>query len=65
MDPNKALEEIIELADDILHTGGTKVLAEELASKVIGLDNWLSKGGFAPTRWGGKIKQGPREGREG
>ena len=59
MDPDKALELLLETARFIL--GGEagdmfEESAEELAQQVLDLDEWRRKGGFLPNAW-----QGPRE----
>lgn len=57
MDPNAALKRIIELSEEIIQGDNTldyeslRQRAEELAETVIGLDEWISKGGFLPTVW--------------
>lgn len=57
MDPNAALKRITELSEDIIQGDNTldyeslRQRAEELAETVIGLDEWISKGGFLPTAW--------------
>lgn len=59
MDPDKALELLLETARFIL--GGEsgdmfEESAEELAQQVLDLDEWRRKGGFLPNAW-----QSPRE----
>jgi hypothetical protein len=60
-DPNAALtrmrELIVELAaelpgPDVLRTSGLEDVAAEVVAEFEGLDEWLSKGGFAPDAWG-------------
>lgn len=55
MDPNTALSEIRELARDILdrqlEPGELASIANELASKLVDLDQWLNTGGFKPSDW--------------
>lgn len=55
MDPNANLREQLSLAQDI--ASGNEHLnfirkSERLAELVIALDEWLTKGGFLPDRWG-------------
>jgi hypothetical protein len=54
MDPNTALREIRELADNILN-GRQVGDARDLAEKIMALDAWLSRGGFPPEEW----REGP------
>lgn len=57
MDPDVALAEIGDLADEILSTTDHDVharLAPRLAERVQDLDAWLSRGGFLPTGWAAK-----------
>ena len=54
MDPDKALEQVLETARFIL--GGTagdmfEESAEELAQQILDLDQWLRRGGFRPKAW--------------
>jgi hypothetical protein len=57
MDPNTALEEVRALvakvigARDVSGDVDLNGLADDLAEKVNGLDEWLSKGGFPPKDW--------------
>ena len=56
MDPNTARERIAELAAKILsgecqEWADLTTAAEELAETFSGLDDWISRGGFLPTRW--------------
>jgi hypothetical protein len=52
MDPENNLQKQLQLAKNILrcarHRGRD---AEELAELVLALDEWLSQGGFRPSRW--------------
>jgi hypothetical protein len=57
MDPDAALDELLDLADlvtrfadaDGERTDGSDVL--RLAELVLALDGWLTASGFLPTRW--------------
>lgn len=56
MDPNKAHERLNELAARILNGdcqewADLTTAAEELAETFVGLDDWISRGGFLPSRW--------------
>ncbi len=55
MDPNANLEEQIRLAqliaDGEMGTDYTVADVDRLAELVIGLNEWMAKGGFAPTAW--------------
>jgi hypothetical protein len=55
MDPDKLLEDIRTLADQILNTQEVDVegsqMSIELAEKIIQLDEWLSHFGFLPKDW--------------
>jgi len=51
MDPDRALEEMLELANLILSEPDADADAEQLAEKVEHLDRWLCQGGFVPKRW--------------
>lgn len=54
MDPNATLKRILELVEEIHSTDNPNYLANrapELAEAVEALDEWLSRGGFLPTRW--------------
>jgi len=44
MDPNKALSDLLDWADENADT-------DETAQLFLSLDEWLSKGGFLPDRW--------------
>lgn len=58
MDPNKAREDMVKLADALIraHEGGESAtlvadMGMTLAEIVTGLDNWLRMGGFLPSKW--------------
>jgi hypothetical protein len=51
MDVNLVLHEIRELTVKIANFEGESYDAHLLAEKVDALDNWMSKGGFAPDAW--------------
>lgn len=58
MDPNAALERILECADMIIvqtdeGASGADIHydANELAEAVQALHGWLSRGGFLPSQW--------------
>ena len=54
MDPDKALEQILESARFILGGSAGDMLeesAEELAQQILELDEWLRRGGFRPKAW--------------
>ena len=44
MDPNKALSDLLDWADENADT-------DETAQLFLSLNDWLSKGGFLPDRW--------------
>lgn len=49
MDPNKVLDEMLRLAGRII--SGEETDGLELAEAVENLDEWITHGGFLPTRW--------------
>ena len=54
MDPDKALERIIESARFVLGGSAGDMLeesSEELAQQILDLDEWLRRGGFRPKAW--------------
>lgn len=53
MDPNVNLEELRELAEEMLVSGCNPehTNATRLAELVIALDEWIVKGGFLPKEW--------------
>jgi hypothetical protein len=52
LDPERALTEILELAHELLDLDDEECCgARRLAELVIGLHEWLSKGGFPPSPW--------------
>ena len=54
MDPDRALELVIETAKFILGGNAGDMFdesAEELAQQIIDLDEWLRRGGFQPKAW--------------
>jgi hypothetical protein len=53
MDPNACLREMLEITADFdkLEDDEALIAANRLVDLVDGLDGWLSKGGFLPTRW--------------
>lgn len=57
MDPNENLREQLKLANRILATpyGEDSFVSEtdarDLAELVIGLNEWITKGGFLPAAW--------------
>lgn len=53
MDPNANLKEILELAKWIEDNGNYVVRehASRLAELVLALNEWITKGGFLPSRW--------------
>lgn len=54
MDPNAALTEIRDKANEVLNDGYWDAdTAIALAELVRALDEWLSKGGFLPESWAG------------
>jgi hypothetical protein len=55
MDPDAALTEIRELTIKILAGKDAEGDAVRLAELIAGLDEWLSKGGFAPAAWKGRL----------
>jgi hypothetical protein len=50
MDPNAALK---TLREEAVHVLDDDSCADSLAETFVGLDEWLTKGGFAPVAWGG------------
>jgi hypothetical protein len=53
MDPNAALDAIVEQAQFILdHEDRFPPEAIDLAEHALGLHDWLVKGGAGPTEWG-------------
>jgi len=58
MDPDKALKRLLELAEQLVQ-GEPEALewealhasASELAETMVGLDDWIRKGGFLPAAW--------------
>ena len=64
MDPNATLEEMREIAVDVLGNGNDIDVEDfvMLAELVISLDAWLSNHGSLPDRWavGRKELHGPR-----
>lgn len=61
MDPNVTLSEIRELCDDIRNAdvdgrgyGEGMEMARTLEHKITALDEWLTRGGFAPAVWATK-----------
>ena len=52
MDPDKNLEEQIELAKKILYASGDHVLdADRLAELVLALNDWIQLNGVLPNKW--------------
>lgn len=58
MDPDAALEELLELADLVTSLLDAEVGKQidrtdvlRLAELVLAIDAWLTAGGFLPTRW--------------
>lgn len=58
MDPNACLQSLLELAkklqrdyDDTNGNGIDQEEADELASSIVNLHEWLMKGGFPPEMW--------------
>jgi hypothetical protein len=56
MDPNENLREIREITKELdsgsyLSSREVELKADRLVSLVMGLDEWLSKGGFLPKEW--------------
>jgi hypothetical protein len=51
MDPNAALEGIRGIYRRVIHDGAMRDDAEELASRIAALDEWLTRGGFPPSAW--------------
>lgn len=51
MDPNQTLRELLHIARKVLSRPGTDDDADDLAARVVDLDEWLVKGGFFPARW--------------
>jgi hypothetical protein len=63
MDPNEALKEILRLAaivQDRCARGENPDIdgaADDLVKAIIGLDEWLAKGGFLPDAWNAPRKE--------
>lgn len=59
MDPNATLEELRNLASLAADQHGGDPDADYLAARMAelfqALDEWLSKGGFAPAAWKGRL----------
>ena len=54
MDPDKALELLLQTARFILDGSAGDMLeesADELAQQTLALDEWLRRGGFLPAAW--------------
>ena len=55
MDPNATLEQLRQLAVQVLNPDREDALvdeaAEEMAELVRALDDWISRGGFLPAAW--------------
>uniref|UniRef100_A0A6H2A3L2 Uncharacterized protein n=1 Tax=viral metagenome TaxID=1070528 RepID=A0A6H2A3L2_9ZZZZ len=52
MDPNANLKEILELAKWIKEEGDSvQGYARGLAELILALNEWITKGGFLPSRW--------------
>jgi hypothetical protein len=62
MDPDVALDELRELAEQLRDLGPEQALDDlgdisRMVELFNGLDGWLSKGGFLPAAW---TNEGPR-----
>lgn len=53
MDPNVALANARKAAADVLGDTQSTAEAVELAESFQALDEWISKGGFFPSKWMG------------
>jgi len=55
MDPDQLLKDIRALADQVINTQEADIegsqMSNELAEKIIQLDEWLSNFGFLPKDW--------------
>lgn len=51
MDPDANLREQLQVATRLANGKGRPGDGERLADLVEALDNWISGGGFLPTRW--------------
>lgn len=53
MDPDETLRQIRALCNEIAMAAAAEraELAEQLAERVEALDEWMTKGGFAPAAW--------------
>lgn len=54
MDPDVALERMREIVTDYDHYDNDdrrNTACSELVDIVSGIDDWMSKGGYAPTAW--------------
>ncbi len=61
MDPDKTLDELIELVYKLAeprNENHADVLISEIVEKAADLRSWISKGGFGPSR---KEDDGPRD----
>jgi hypothetical protein len=53
MDPNVALANARKAAEDVLGDTQSTAKSVELAESFQALDEWISKGGFFPSKWMG------------
>lgn len=51
MDPNAALKNTLELANQIVEDQNESADAIDLAESILGLDEWMTRGGFSPSKW--------------
>lgn len=51
MDPDAALRDILEWAYDTANDENNGIDPWDIAETVIGLDQWIRKGGFLPQPW--------------
>lgn len=51
MDPDKALSDLLALANDYAHGAERTEREEEIAEQILALDEWIRCGGFLPSRW--------------
>jgi len=55
MDPDKNLEEQLEIAERLINEALTRIerdnLGEELAERVLAMNEWVGNGGFLPVAY--------------
>lgn len=51
MDPDECLKQLLAAVKKVEDEGASLYLCLELIEGLRNLDEWMSKGGFAPKRW--------------